>query len=117
LNEKIRAAIFGNVGTIISFRVGAEDAKLLAQEFAPEFTEADLINLANYHIYLKLMIDGITSKPFSAITIPLRKMNTSHKEKIIANSRKTHTRPRIEVERDILRPISNPTPYDQQLHF
>ena len=69
LEDEIRAAIFGNVGTIISFRVGAEDAKYLAKEFSPVFDESDLINLPNFHIYLKLMIDGVTSKPFSAITL------------------------------------------------
>lgn len=71
LDEKIRAAVFGNVGTIISFRVGAEDAKYLAKEYSPVFDESDLVNLPNYHIYLKLMIDGKTSQPFSAITLPV----------------------------------------------
>jgi len=61
LDEKIKGAIFGNVGTIISFRVGIDDAKQLAGEFYPVFNENDLINLPNYHIYLKLMIDGTTS--------------------------------------------------------
>jgi hypothetical protein len=69
LDEKIRRAILGNVGTIISFRVGAQDARYLAQEFYPVFDESDLVSLPNYHIYLKLMIDGVTSKPFSAVTL------------------------------------------------
>jgi len=56
LDEKLRAAIFGNAGTIISFRVGVEDAKHLAKEFNPTFDEKDLVNLPNHHIYLKLMI-------------------------------------------------------------
>jgi hypothetical protein len=73
LDPKIRDAIFGNVGTIISFRVGAVDAELLAEEFYPEFSATDLTRLPNYHIYLKLMIDGALSHPFSAesVTIPL----------------------------------------------
>ena len=70
LPEKIRVAIFGNVGTIISFRIGAEDAKYLSQEFHPVFNESDLIHLPRYSMYLKLMIDGTTSKPFSAISNP-----------------------------------------------
>lgn len=68
LSEPIRAAIFGNIGTIISFRVGATDAKYLAREFYPVFNDIDLINLPRYHTYLRLCIDGETSIPFSAIT-------------------------------------------------
>jgi len=69
LQEPIRKAIFGNVGTIISFRVGAEDAEYLAREFHPAFNEEDLVNLPRYSMYLKLMIDGATSQPFSANSI------------------------------------------------
>jgi hypothetical protein len=66
IDDKVRDAIFGNVGTIISFKVGLEDAKYLAEEFYPVFNQEDLINLPCYSIYLKLMINGKTSKPFSA---------------------------------------------------
>jgi len=69
LDEKIRSAIFGNVGTIICFRVGAEDARYLAKEFSPVFSESDLVNQPNYHICIKLLIDGKTSRPFSATTL------------------------------------------------
>lgn len=69
LHEKIRAAIFGNCGTIISFRVGANDAELLEKEFYPVFEAIDLVHLPRYAMYLKLMIDGATSTPFSANTI------------------------------------------------
>lgn len=69
LDERIRAAVFGNVGTIISFRVGATDAAYLAKEFFPVFSENDLVNLPRYAMYLKLMIDGATSLPFSAISL------------------------------------------------
>lgn len=102
LDEKIRPAIFGNVGTLISFRVGAEDAKYLAREFSPVFDETDLINLPNHHIYLKLMIDGQTSQPFSAITLPLVAKTESHKQKIIETSREKYARPRTQVEKEIL---------------
>lgn len=118
LDEKIRAAIFGNVGTIISFRIGAEDAKYLAQEFAPVFEEADLINLPNFHICLKLMIDGVTSRPFSAVTIRLREINTSHKEEIIEFSRKKYTRPRGVIERQFAsQPYHSDNFHGQQLSF
>jgi len=102
LDEKIRAAIFGNVGTIISFRIGAEDARYLAREFYPVFEEADLVNLANYHIYLKLMINGKTSRAFSAATFGPPERKRAFKDEIIESSRKKYTRPRNEVEREIL---------------
>lgn len=70
LDERLLAAILGNVGTIISFRIGPADAEAIGQEFAPEFSPTDLMNLPNYHIYLKLMIDGRVSRPFSAKTLP-----------------------------------------------
>lgn len=69
VDSQIRDAILGNVATIISFRIGAADAELLSQEFYPEFRATDLTSLPNYHIYLKLMIDGVVSRPFSAVTI------------------------------------------------
>ncbi len=102
LDEKIRSAIFGNVGTLIAFRVGARDAQFLKNEFTPVFDETDLVNLSNYHIYLKLMIDGITSRPFSAITIPPLEIRTSHKTRVIEASRAKFARVRAEVEREIM---------------
>jgi hypothetical protein len=69
LDERVRAAIFGNVGTIISFRVGAADAEYLAKEFYPVFSEEDLVNLPRYSMYLKLMIEGASEKAFSANSI------------------------------------------------
>jgi hypothetical protein len=69
LEPDVRHAVLGNVGTLISFRVGAEDASYLAKEFEPKFQRLDLLNLANHHIYLRLMIDGAPAQPFSAVTI------------------------------------------------
>ncbi|MGY3485407.1 type IV secretory pathway TraG/TraD family ATPase VirD4 [Bradyrhizobium sp. USDA 4011] len=69
LEPDVRHAVLGNAGTIISFRVGTEDATYLTREFQERFDEVDLLQLPNYHIYLKLMIDGMPSKPFSAVTI------------------------------------------------
>jgi len=101
--SKVRDAVFGNVGTMIIFRVGADDAEFLEKEFEPEFTAQDLVNLPNFHIYLKLMIDGITSRPFSASTLPPIKVDLSKgvKDKIIELSRKLYTRPRDVVENEI----------------
>jgi hypothetical protein len=70
LDEDLRKAVFGNVGTIIAFKVGAEDAVYLEREFYPEFTKEDLMNLDKHRIYLKLTINGKRSKPFSAVTLP-----------------------------------------------
>lgn len=69
LEEPIRKAILGNVGTIISFRLGTDDARYMTNEMYPVFEMEDFINLPNYHIYLKLMIDGTPSRPFSATTL------------------------------------------------
>lgn len=69
LEEAMRDAVLGNAGTIIAFRVGLNEAELLEKEFYPEFTATDLVNLSNHEIYLKLMIDGRVSKPFSAGTL------------------------------------------------
>src|SRR5262249_52882649 len=88
LDEKLRAAILGNAGTIISSRVGVEYAEILAKEFYPIFGETDLVNLPNHHIYLKLLIDGAPSEPFSAITLPPHPRATSHKQEIIDHSRR-----------------------------
>lgn len=102
LDENIRKAIFGNIGTIISFRVGIDDAEHLSKQFYPVFNQNDLINLPNYHIYLKLMIDGATSQPFSAITLPSQEKVKSYKESIIKLCRERYSKPRKEVETAIL---------------
>jgi len=109
IDERIRSAIFGNVGTLISFRIGADDAKYLAKEFHPVFDEIDLVNLPRYSMYLKLMIDGATSKPFSAIAVSLKRIIVSHKEKIILASRKKFARKRKEIEPDILKKFVSTT--------
>jgi len=69
IDEHVRDAILGNVGTLVSFRLGLADAEILEKEFAPEIQALDLVSLPNYHIYLKLMIDGVVSRPFSGETI------------------------------------------------
>jgi hypothetical protein len=69
LEPEVRHAVLGNAGTIISFRLGPEDAQIIAREFEPAFTSEDLVNLPNHNIYLKLMIERAPSKPFSATTL------------------------------------------------
>ncbi len=72
LDPAIRSAVLGNAGTLVSFRVGAEDAPYLAREFQPTFEVEDLLNLPNHHIYLKLMIDGAPGRAFSATSLAIR---------------------------------------------
>jgi hypothetical protein len=69
LDEAVRDAILGNAGTLIAFRIGLADALFLEKEFYLEFAASDLVSLPNYHVYLKLMIEGVMSKPFSAATL------------------------------------------------
>ncbi|HEY4520568.1 MAG TPA: type IV secretion system DNA-binding domain-containing protein [Candidatus Paceibacterota bacterium] len=102
MEEPVRDAVFGNVGTIATFRVGAEDAEFLEKWFTPEFAMSDIVNLGKYNIYLKLMIDGISSKGFSAATLaPLPKIEESHRDEIISYSREHYATSREVVEKNI----------------
>jgi len=104
MEESVRDAVFGNVGTLICFRVGAADAQFLEKEFYPEFSMQDLVNLPKYNIYLRLMIDGLSSRPFSAKTLPpFEKPKKSYKEKIIRVSRERYGTPKEKVEEKIAR--------------
>lgn len=98
LDETVAAAIFGNVGTIVSFRVGSQDAETLAKEFAPTFTEEDVINLAKFEIYLKLMIDGVASTPFSARTLPPIAKRLGNHQAVVDYSRKMYAQKKAVVE-------------------
>ena len=102
-SSSVRDSIFGNVGTMIVFRVGANDAEFLEKEFEPEFTPQDVVNLPNFKIYLKLMIDGVSSRPFSAKTLPplIKSGNKKVEEEVIKSSRDLYCRPREVVEREI----------------
>ena len=104
MEEEVRDAVFGNVGTIVSFRVGADDAEYLEKEFTPEFLAADFVNLGKYNIYLKLMIDGLASRPFSAETLPpFSGLEESSRDKIIKVSRERYGTPKEVVEEKIAR--------------
>ncbi len=103
LDEIVANAVFGNVGTIVSFRVGGADAEVLAKEFSPVFLEEDLVNIPKFHIFLKLMIDGVSSQPFSAMTLPPLQERTESSEKIIRVSRERYGRPRASIEEKIMR--------------
>jgi hypothetical protein len=102
MEEGVMNAVFGNVGTIISFRVGAEDAEFLEKWFAPDFMMSDIVNLGKRQMYIRLMIDGISSRGFSAVTLdkfPIPDKN--YKKEIIEYSRKEYSTPREVVEKNI----------------
>src|SRR3989344_1047672 len=103
MEEEVRDAVFGNVGTMIVFRVGAYDAEVLEKEFAPVFILDDLVNLGLRQIYLKLMIDSLTSQPFSATTLPpIDLPSISYMKEVIESSRRVFGRPKLEVEKAIV---------------
>jgi hypothetical protein len=102
MEDEVRAAVFGNVGTMVAFRVGSFDAEVLEKEFAPVFTMEDIVNLGFVQIYLKLMIDGVASQPFSATTLPPVPMpEISFRKEALEMSRKAYTNPKAEVEKII----------------
>lgn len=101
LPEEIYTSVLGNVGTLISFRVGSRDARILEEEFFPVFSQSDLINLPRYHIYIKLLIDGSTSKPFSAVTLGMKESSGSYKKELIVYSQNKYGRLISEVEQEL----------------
>jgi type IV secretory pathway TraG/TraD family ATPase VirD4 len=93
MKDDLSKAIFGNAGTIISFIVGADDAKVLAREFGQTYTEEQLVSLGKYQIITKLCIDSLTSTPFYATTLPLPRCRNQNREKALRLSREKYTRP------------------------
>lgn len=99
LNETVKNAIFGNIGTLVTFRTGPEDAEFLEKYFEPDFNKEDIINLPNYNFYIKLMIDGFLSKGFSGMNIPPSSLPyESFVQDIIQYSREHYALKREEVE-------------------
>ena len=102
LEDGVKEAVFGNICTLLSFRVGAEDAEFLEKEFSPEFYAQDFVNLGKYNMYVKLMIDGLAGRPFSAEGLaPFPKLKESNRDAIIAHSRKQYGTPLAIVEKKI----------------
>ncbi len=93
MTDEVKAAVFGNVGSMVVFRVGATDAEIFEKEFAPYFILDDIVNLGFTQIYLRLMIDGVGSKPFSAKTLgPIKRPAESYVLEIIAHTRNTYAK-------------------------
>ncbi len=110
MEEEVRDAVFGNVGTTVAFRVGPFDAEVLETVFQPQFMATDLVNLGFAQIYLTLMIDGVGSPPFSATTLaPFDPPPQTFVPQVIASSRQLYGRARAEVE-EVIRSWNAPDP-------
>lgn len=94
----VRDAVFGNVGSMMNFVTGQEDAEFLAKEYEPVFTANDIVNLGKYQLYLKIMINSEQSRPFSAMALPPITDANGLRDEVIARSRARYARPRIKVE-------------------
>ncbi|HRH30973.1 MAG TPA: type IV secretion system DNA-binding domain-containing protein [Candidatus Paceibacterota bacterium] len=102
MSEAVRAAVFGNVGSMIIYRVGSFDAQVFEKELAPAFNAEDIVNLGKYQMYLRLMINGVGSKPFSGTGMaPIKETHRSFAKEIIDSSREQFAAPRSQVEENI----------------
>ncbi len=116
LSDEVREAVFGNVGTIISFRVGAPDGEFMEKEFTPRFLVEDIINLPKYNVYLKLLIDGVTSQPFSALTLPPIAKRTHSTDKVIRVCHERYSVPRANIEDKVMKWSGMEGVSDEQLY-
>ncbi len=103
LDEIVADAVFGNVGTMVTFRVGGADAEMLVKELTPVFTEEDIVNLGKFQVFMKLMIDGVASSPFSAMTMPPIGTPTASAETVIRVSRERYAKQKSDIEDKIMR--------------
>jgi hypothetical protein len=104
-DNSLRDAVFGNVGSMVSFQVGSDDAETISLQFEEMVTQNDILSLPKYHAYIRLMIDGISSKPFSVSTLPPPK--AEHDERRVHSirelSRERYSQKRTDVEEKIMR--------------
>lgn len=103
LPEEVKATAFGNVGSMVVFAAGGDDAAYLAKEFSPVFSQQDLINLNVREMYIKMSIDGKLAPPFSGRTINVPKPQFDYSVEILNNSRMTYGRNRVSVENEIIK--------------
>ncbi|MDO8572907.1 MAG: type IV secretion system DNA-binding domain-containing protein [bacterium] len=103
LDEKIKDAVFGNVGSLVAFRVGAEDAETLEPQFAPVFTAHDIMNLDNYNAYLRLLSSNQPVKPFNIETLPFTRGDLMVAQNVKELSYQKYGRDRAEVEAEIMK--------------
>ncbi len=115
MTESVRDAVFGNVGTTISFRVSADDAPLLVKQFEPTFDASDLIQMNNRHFIISMIINGEKVPAFSATTLSIPQPPADNLDAIIASSREQYSRPRAEVEEEIRETIEQSEKYKKEL--
>jgi hypothetical protein len=101
LDENIKNAVFGNVGSIAAFRVGSDDATALESQFAPVFAANDLMNVPNWNCFVRMLANGVPTKPFSMATMPPYKADPSRVELLKEFSARHYGRPRHEIEAEI----------------
>ncbi|MEK7612598.1 MAG: DUF87 domain-containing protein [Patescibacteria group bacterium] len=106
LTEDIRDAVFGNIGSLCVFRIGADDAEFLEKHFAPQFSAADLMRIDNFHAYLKLLIGGKPAQPFNIETLPFETVRLSNVEEMKQQSYRKYGKPRAEIDAEIARSLS-----------
>ena len=115
MTDSVRDAVFGNVGTTISFRVSADDAPILAKQFEPTFDESDIIQLNNRNFVISMIINGEKVPAFSATTLSIPDSPKDNFEEIIMSSREKYARPRMEVEAEIRETIEQSEKYKREL--
>ncbi len=101
LDEKIKDAVFGNVGSIATFRVGPEDSEFLEKQFSPIFTSKDLMNIENRQAFLRILADGTPQKPFNIHTLPPKEVDINKVNELIDYSYQRYAKPRRQIEMDI----------------
>lgn len=115
MTESVRDAVFGNVGTTISFRVSADDAPILAKQFEPTFDQSDLIQMNNRHFIISMIINGEKAPAFSATTLSLPTTPKDNFDQIVENSRRGYARNRADVEAEIRETIEQSEKYKKEL--
>ena len=115
MTDSVRDAVFGNVGTTISFRVSADDAPILVKQFEPTFEEGDIIQLNNRHFVISMIINGEKVPAFSATTLSIPDTPKDNFDAIVAHSRENYARPRMEVEAEIRETIEQSEKYKKDL--
>ena len=112
MSDEVRTAVFGNVGSMISFRVSADDAPLLVKQFEPQFEVNDLVNMHNRHFIMSMIINGEKQPAFSASTLNLPEPPADYLDQIIDHSRRYYGRNRADVEHEIASVIKIPEQFD-----
>jgi hypothetical protein len=103
LTDEIRNAVFGNVGSMCAFRIGADDGEALQKQFAPTFSAQDLMQIDNYNAHVRLLVKGQPAAPFNMHTLPFTSGTVEQAMVLQNQSYETYGRPRAEVEADLMR--------------